>query len=159
MKVRPGFVSNSSSSSFVVMRSKDVWVNEKEKEKILTREHEKLLKKNGFSLQLCYFPHQVDTGRKLSAKEIKNADWGKSVVCNQDCEIEFLLKNRINFVADIHYEHYTMIYDGNSDVLLIAQNYGKQAQMCGDNKTNFKPWCKQGVEKITGETYLKNHKT
>lgn len=124
----------------------------------ITKEQDKLLKENGFTLQLCYYPHQVDVRTKLRKRDLADANWGKSVICNQDYEIEFLLQNRISFMADIHYEHYTMIYDGQSDVLLIAQNYGKQAQMNGNDKVNFKPWRKPGVKRTTGKTYLKHHR-
>lgn len=157
MRIRSGFVSNSSSSSFVVRRLTDVFTNHGKP--CLTKEQEELLKYNGFTLQLCYYPHQVDTGGKIRNKsDLDVANWGKSITCNQDYEIEFLLQNRISFMADVHYEHYSMIYNGKTDVLLIAQNYGKQAQMSGPDHTLFKPWCKTGVKRTTGKTYLKNNK-
>lgn len=157
MKTRAGFVSNSSSSSFVVRRFDDMFSSNKKS--CLTKEQEKLLKENRFVLQICYYPHQVDmVNRATTKKDLQIADWVKSVSCNQDYEIEFLLQHRISFMADVHYEHYTMIYDGKSDVLLIAQNYGKQAQMNGNDKVNFNPWCKTGVKRTTGKTYLKTHK-
>lgn len=160
MKIRSGFVSNSSSSSFVVSRIESRWATKKPK-KLLTKEQGVLLRKHGFRLADCYYPDQVDyikKGEKLTSTQRKYANWVRFVSCNQDDEIEFLLKNRLSFTADIHYGHCTMIYDGESDKLLIAQNFGQQALMNGDNKVDFKPWRPNGVEHTTGKEYLKTHK-
>jgi hypothetical protein len=158
MKIRSGFVSNSSSSSFVVARYENPFAQKRPK-KALTLKKERVLIKAGFIKSVAYYPHQVDlqaTPEEIDKDLDSFANWVRSVTCNQDDEIALLLKNRISFVADVHYEHYTMIYDGKSDKLLIAQNYGKQAQMGGTEKIDFKPWREPGLKKTTGKEYLKN---
>jgi hypothetical protein len=159
MKIRTGFVSNSSSSSFVVNRIEDRWTTKSPK-KLLTKEQGILLRKHGFRLADCYYPDNVDypkKGEKLTSAQRKYANWVHYVSCNQDEVIEFLLKNRLGFTADIHYGHRTMIYDGKTDKLLIAQNFGQQALMNGTNKVDFKPYT-PGVQYTTGAEYLKTHK-
>jgi hypothetical protein len=156
MKTRSGFVSNSSSSSFVVARYKDRL--SKKPEKVLPKDKEAALKKAGFVRSLAYYPDQVDMTRPARVSELRlpYVNWVKKVVCNQDDEIFFLLKNRISFVADIHYGHYTMIYDDTTDKLLIAQNFGRQAAMAGNDNINFKVWRNStGIKYTTGSTYLK----
>lgn len=159
MKIRDGFVSNSSSSSFVVQR-RDTHV--RNSPKLVTAEQEKLLKKQGFSLKTCYYPDQVDVwhpDHELTAEEKKYANWTRYVSCNQSDEIEFLLENRISFTADIHYGHSSMIYDGKTDVLIIAQNFGKQIQMWGSGKMTFASMKEtKPVERTTGKQYLKKYK-
>ena len=83
--------------------------------------------------------------------------WCREVTCNQEYEICMLLKARISFMSDIHYGHYSMIYDGKTDQLIIAQNYGIQVMMNGNEKMNFLPRRESGVEYTTGEKYLKTH--
>ena len=160
MKTRSGFVSNSSSSSFIVKRMTETWGTKPVK--ALTKDVEKDLKKQGFVLDVCFYPDQVDyvnQGKKVPKDMLKLANWVRAVACNQEDEIEFLLASRISFSADIHYEHRSMQYDGKTDVLLIAQNYGKQMQMSGTEKMNFAANPKQAaVERTTGKQYLKTHK-
>lgn len=155
MKMRFGFVSNSSTSSFIVQRFKDVWT--KKPKKLLTKKQEKLLDNNGFVLGNAYYPHQVDMRSKPDDPKSPFVNWVKDVTCNQNDEIEFLLKNRLSFTSSIHYENWVMIYDGETDKLLIAQNWGEQALMQGSNKFQFKPSGK-GVELTTGKDYLNRYK-
>jgi hypothetical protein len=162
MKTRNGFVSNSSSSSFVVQRWSDFFGNPK---KMLSADVERELEKMGFTLQFAHYPSQVE-GRPESedpnlqdefTDKMKN--WCRYVICNQEDNIFFLLKERISFMADIHYGNSSMIYDGKTDKLLIAQNFGSQAQMAGEEKVDFVPWKDTpGIQKTTGEKYLKKHK-
>jgi hypothetical protein len=163
MKTRSGFVSNSSSSSFVVRRWDDM--NKKPK-KLLSAGDEKGLQSLGYTLQGAYYPNQITDNRpekprtKLEKEFIETmGNWCRTVTCNQEDEIYFLLKARISFMADIHYEHRSMIYDGKTDVLLIAQNFGKQIQMWGTEKMKFTSSLeKEPVHRTTGKAYLKLHK-
>jgi len=158
MKTRTGFVSNSSSSSFVVPQYEN-WIDQKKK--LLTKADEKALRKLGFALKICYYPDQVmDNKDDDFVKEAPQfANWCREVTCNQEDEIFMLLKARITFTADIHYGHYSMIYDGKTDVLLIAQNFGKQIQMGGAEKMTFASAKEANpVERTTGKKYLKTHK-
>jgi len=163
MKARNGFISNSSSSSFVVPRFEDTMGKRK---KLLLKNDEIKLKKFGFSLGLNFYPDQVRLSSddeklnpELDREILKSANWCQYVSCNQDETIEFLLKNRISFTADIYYGHYSMIYDGKTDVLIIAQNFGKQIQMCGTDKMTFASIKETNpVERTTGKEYIKTLK-
>jgi hypothetical protein len=62
-------------------------------------------------------------------------------------------------MADLHYEHRSLIYDGKTDVLLVAQNFGKQIQMWGTEKMKFTSSLeREPVHRTTGKAYLKLHK-
>jgi hypothetical protein len=155
MKTRNGFVSNSSSSSFVVNRYDDLFASKNHK-MILTPKQIRQLKKNGFKLEMAYFPNQVSRldNERITGEGMKYANYTKSVICNQDDELIFLIENRISFMADVHYENESWIYDGKSDTLIIAQNLGKQAQMGGSDKLNFGLGNREPVVKMTGKEYL-----
>ena len=152
MKTRNGFVSNSSSSSFIVAR-----LDSKTGKSLLTPVQTRLLKKNGFVMEMAYYPDQITGNPPKDSFEKKMSNWVKDIVCNQEDETSLLIKARISFMADIHYDHYSLIYDGATDALLVAQNYGKQAQMNGVDKVNFKPWREPGVEHTTGKKYIKKY--
>lgn len=76
------------------------------------------------------------------------------VTCNQEEIIDFLIANRISFQANIHYEHVSMIYDGKTDELIIAQNFGKQILMDAwpGKYTGTIP---EPIKKTTGAEYMK----
>jgi len=126
MKIRNGFVSNSSSSSFLV----DIYVDwlAKRKRRAISRQQEKKLKQCGFKRTNQHTMNLETTGLK---EDEKGYSYGYSVVCNQDDVIEFLVKNKIPFNALIHYGHESMLYDGKSDEVDIFQNFGIRAGMYG----------------------------
>lgn len=120
MKTRNGFVSNSSSSSFVVHHRKNGWIgpNEDHQTILLSKEQLKKLKKFGFKYSNIMNPHYVRTSvekRESSLKKFKR--WEDiyltyDVTCNQDNVIYFLLSNKIPFVALCHYEEELVTWDG-----------------------------------------------
>lgn len=145
MKTRLGFVSNSSSSSFVVsMKEPHVYPEPKDQ---LTEEDMKKLREYGF-------------------EEIKNDDsppveFQYEVSCNQDEVLEFLLKNKIPFEAECHYGHYQVFYDKKTDRVIEAWNYGCEIATYGpdmvvdeymeDHESNH-----PAIKVCSREEYLKN---
>jgi hypothetical protein len=124
MKIRNGFVSNSSSSSFVV-EYKDY---DKNGEKLLlTDEQVKLLTDFGFIPSSTTNEIAIESCGMQMFKVKKKRDiftYIFSVICNQDDVIEFLLENDIAFKAAIHYGHQTIIYKDHK--LYKYENIGLQ---------------------------------
>lgn len=127
MKTRNGFVSNSSSSSFVVMR-KDYLDNTT----YLSKEDEKKLRKFGFKKVSCCYADQVEFNlfdQEMGNEVSKEYQYGYFVSCNQDNVIWFLLKNNITFEGFCNYGHYHVFYQKDSKHFVIIPNYGQQATM------------------------------
>jgi len=122
MKIRSGFVSNSSSSSFVVKYKTVDYASQKYKYQCrLTEKQIKLLKKYGFKYTKVNNPYFVDTSVSPFEKTLKSfKKWdevylGYSVICNQDDVIYFLLNNKIPFVALCHYDEELVFWDGEGE--------------------------------------------
>lgn len=122
MKIRNGFVSNSSSSSFVVRYKDSNFSAPKEpKNFLLSKELLKKLKKFGFKYSNISNPYFV--GTSLAQKHLTLKSFEKwediyliyDVTCNQNDVIYFLLSNKIPFVALCHYEEEIVVWDGKSD--------------------------------------------
>lgn len=132
MKYRSGFVSNSSSSSFVV-HAMDFW--DKNHKRFITEKEEKLLLGWGFKKTfISHAPFITDeifekghASEKIGGVELYN--YACYVSCNQDDVIYLLLKHNIPFEASCHYNHYHIIYRRDEQVFLEIQNYGEQASM------------------------------
>lgn len=163
--MRNGFVSNSSSSSFVVIR-KDFM----DGKIFLSKQDEAKLKKFGFKKASCYYADQVDFdlfAQEKGEKVSKNYQLGYSVSCNQDDVIYFLVKNQISFEALCEYDHYHVIYKSGAKDFLRIQNYGHQASMSNwRTDKNYKSifekgmsgimdWDTNPVEKVNVKKWLK----
>jgi len=183
MKIRNGFVSNSSSSSFFVVK-KNSW----DKKIYLTKKEEDILVKYGFQKVECFRADQVDCELfhetkasivkeqekekrqfekkygKLSKKDAEsykeNCNYGYSVTCNQDDVILFLLKNNITFEASCHYGDYTVIYKKNEKNFLTLQNYGVQCRgiYSYDEALERVGWVMKdkSIEEVNVKEWLKN---
>ncbi len=178
MKTRNGFVSNSSSSSFIVIR-KDFM--DRKKQFLITPKEEKLLVKYGFKKVSCYYANQIPDEIymirksptkeylkmlkrmkiKLPGKKQKNPyfNYGYDITCNQDDVLYFLLKNNIAFEASIHYEHETVVYKKNAKYFLRVQNFGNQFNMSNwrkDYDEMCEDWNKQQIiTKVNVKEWLK----
>lgn len=109
MKIRTGFVSNSSSSSFLVVLQNYWDPNEL---KILTEEQIKVLKDWQFTFQDYNATKMVD--------------------CNQDEVIYALIEKKIRFTAYCHYGHYSVYYNpAESNKVYFIQNFGNQITTYG----------------------------
>lgn len=137
MKIRIGFVSNSSSSSFVV-RLADGYAellcdNKDDKKKnILTDKQEDLVRSYGFLPSPFSYPSQVEAvqGKQLGGSDSDNLFY--YVECNQADVIEWLVSKRIPFKGAIHYGQETVLYDGESSYVTIIPNLGILAEMYGE---------------------------
>jgi hypothetical protein len=142
MKIRTGFVSNSSSASFVVpFKIKHLKNNQREIINLLSSKEVKLLKRYGF-FESCnrdpYSNMDVDEKwgfncNKCESKNDQNSCSGKifgdmylryNISCNENEPIDFLLKHNIPFYAGMDYDGQLMVYKRDSDKVLILQNEG-----------------------------------
>ena len=162
MKIRNGFVSNSSSSSFVVRANKSTYDKDGKFKcyvSTITNEQRKALKKFGFCKTNAYSPQGVEW---LLEEERKNNELGKNynygycITCNQDDVTKFLLENQIPFIADIHYGHTTLIFDGKT--VEEAVNYGTIMAMYSESYSDYEKAELKGrepIQKFTIKQYLK----
>lgn len=159
MKLRVGFVSNSSSASFVVV-VRDYSFEKKYCERKILKEKEDLLINFGFQYMKGY-PHHlltspgeiVDSIDEFGEKEEINLYF--DVLCNEDEVTDFLFEHKIPFMASIQNDVYLMVYDGKSDYYEIFTDYAKYYLIYGNTgKSAFelfkyvKPYYK---EKINGD--------
>ena len=137
MKTRNGFVSNSSSSSFVVKYKKMSYdaIAKKPVETFLLNEHEvKLLQEQDFTLSNLTHPSHVETSQEkwapggVKVKDNQDITLIKSVSCNQDEEMDFLVAHNIPFIANVHYGHQHVFFERDGKYVYILQNYGDEAE-------------------------------
>lgn len=129
MKIRTGFVSNSSASSFVVKIKN--WLEVEKLRFLISKDKINLLEKFGFWKSTATIPSHVswrdfDDESLAKAKEGKDYwSYAYSVSCNEDEVLHFLVDNKIPFSALCHYDHYLVYYDGKNKII-VARNYGME---------------------------------
>lgn len=116
MKIRTGFVSNSSSASFLVRRI------DMQNKLYLTNDQMNLLEDFGFYRTNAYYPDQVKRETDLEC-DLKYSNYGYDVVCNEDEVMDFLIDHLIPFTSECHYGQYNVCFDGNE--IVTAANLGK----------------------------------
>ena len=119
MKLRNGFVSNSSSSSFLVKHITRDW----DKTPPLSKEDIILLEDYGFYKTYAFYPDQVTNESEL-IKDTDPYNYGLDVICNEDEPLIWLVKNNIPFTADCHYGQFTLVYEKDSDHIVSLRNNG-----------------------------------
>jgi hypothetical protein len=130
MKIRNGFVSNSSSSSFLVKIKSD------EMEKIflesnktfLSKENMKLLKQYHFQETNCndaFLLENVDSFDSKKDLQSEKSYLYYNIVCNQDYVMSLLVKNNIPFTAAIHYGHELAVFEKDSEMVYFFKNFGR----------------------------------
>lgn len=127
MKIRNGFVSNSSTSSFVVAVENWLFRNQK-----LTRRQKCLLIKFGFKPVNTFNPMTVMCTPQEELEKGIEGDYlslGYFVYVNQDDVISFLAKERIPFKALTNYGTESVISDGHR--IWFVPNKGINAEMYG----------------------------
>ena len=125
MKTRSGYVSNSSSSSFVVVLRDD-----RGKETPVTAEMESVLRGYGFRYVREYWKTALTEGSELfdDRSGFKPSDpvaMYYDVACNEDEVEDFLIENRIPFAEWGHYGDFLRQYDGVSDYYDTYANAGE----------------------------------
>jgi len=139
MKIRSGFVSNSSSSSFVV-RVNDMLVFDENNRHIrfVTDEQIMTLKDFGFKYTMSTYPEELFFDSDWTYAEDREPDddgfiivsMGMKVNCNQGDVVDFLVKNKIPFLGYCHYGHYSLVCDGKE--LIEIPNFGIEYGMYQD---------------------------
>jgi hypothetical protein len=175
MKTRNGFVSNSSSSSFIVKYRDMENTCGKIHHFYLTDTELKLLKKYGFKYTTVnnpYFVGILSTALKTSTK-IKDfrfyddINLSYDVTCNQDDVIYFLLKNKIPFVALCHYEQELVVWDGKSKffyempniIEMISRENGELTFDVGEKGQYFPAQLCPKIKKYEIDEWLKKEET
>ena len=158
MKIRNGFVSNSSSSSFVVRANKSTYDKDGKFKcyvSTITDKQRKKLEKYGFYKTHSHCPqavHWIEDKQKNEEVD-KNYNYGYCITCNQDDVTKFLLENKIPFIADIHYGHTTLIFNGKT--VKEAVNYGTIMAMYGESYSAYEIKGREPIRKFTLKQYLK----
>lgn len=134
MKVRSGFVSNSSSSSFIVRNRERFAFPGRDNEPKLTAEDIKLLEDYGFFRVDRPYASELESNHGDVDKSTDDYTFGYYVICNEDEVIVFLLENNIPFTAATQYGHIHMFYDKDSKHMLVARNYGLELEMYGHTR-------------------------
>lgn len=173
MKCRIGFVSNSSSSSFVVINRKTGcnWnKNKPESIILLTDEQVKSLEDFGFKKSANVNLNVYDSIGLIDYNNIpfddnevlETENYVYNITCNEDYVIYFLLLNKISFKAKEHYGYYTLFYDSNDDYFIRATDFGAIISMDGykDFKKHFEKYGLkyEPIKIIQVEKYLEDNK-
>ena len=127
MKTRTGYVSNSSSASFIVILKDDAM----EGMAAVTSEQEQVLFNYGFRYVREYWKWALQNGSpthtsRKSFKPDDHVSMTYDVSCNEDEVEDFLFKNHIPFVELFDYDTQVRHYDGIHDYSDVYLNAGKQ---------------------------------
>ena len=168
MKIRSGFVSNSSSTSFVVKTRPSKWdvtLKEMGMEDVdsftLSVDKVDLLKSVGFFSCQSENPFFMKKG---SHDEEKNVVLGFSINCNQDFVMELLVANDIPFKASVHYGHYLYSYEQGDDYIYVLSNFGmeyvsrpKELEEILSEDNDYDKMFTAPLRRISKKDYLKNY--
>lgn len=123
MKIREGFVSNSSTSSFIVLYDFKIG-NSKLTGPRLTREQVTRLRNIGFFFTSSGDPVRLPEPKSLEEFEsYENVFLRYDVTCNQEEVILDLLENKIPFIASTHYDQEVISWDGKSEHFIERPNH------------------------------------
>jgi len=132
MKIRNGFVSNSSTSSFIV--EKEDWRTRNR----ISEDQINLLIGFGFKATNNTLD-QIDANGEVNV-DISGYNLGYYVICNENEVIDFLVENKIPFNGLTHYGNNAVLYDGINEPVYI-QNEGNIALTYGIE--HYNKWVKK----------------
>ena len=154
MKIRHGFVSNSSSSSFVI-RLESSWISQGERRDLISREEIGTLLNYGFeytqyrsATQLQHSFLGTDTESNKETEYL-----GYEVTCNEDEVIGFLVKHNIPFHASKHYGNTSVFFARDSKEILFVDNLGQKFEMYEWKDDSYKD---ESVERLKQMTEIIN---
>jgi len=160
MKIRNGFISNSSSSSFIVRIKDDNLMGSMydiDTKLLANKEDVKKLEEYGFTKTNLTSPFQDEDGMIKSGHPDYFISMKYFVTCNEDFVIYFLVKNNIPFKASCHYGHEYVSYKKDSDFIVKGQNFGLAMDMYGDDywpkfgEMEIPPYSELSVKKYLNE--------
>ena len=136
MKIRQGFVSNSSTASFIIQIKEDNLFPEEIKYFLASKEDISNLIGAGFSFaeNISLSPISFNPKNSSNKRTEKSTCLTHFVSCNEDEIISFLVKNNIPFKASCHYDHYYVSYKRDSNYILFARNFGIEIDTYGEDK-------------------------
>jgi hypothetical protein len=155
MKLRTGFVSNSSTASFIVRIKQDSW--HKVKDELFLANEEDIIKLEEYGFERTNATNPFDS----NGTTIKTGDPGTDhyismkyfVTSNYEEQVAFLVKNNIPFKASCHYGHKYMSYKKDSDYIFKATNYGLIFNMYGED--HFDYFTEQDMKNLNFKPYRK----
>lgn len=141
MKMRNGFVSNSSASSFIVRHIDGIGNMGGKSKGLLNKATINKLLKFGFKVTGITHPSHLDCNGNADYKdqsvwepwkndkgEVITQSYGYWVSCNEDEVISFLVKNDIGFIANGHYGHVTYLFHKGDKHVMVFRNYGAEVE-------------------------------
>jgi len=128
MKIRTGFVSNSSTASFIVQTRPSDWDKlTKYSEELpsigISEDKIELLKKHGFWPTKETNPFAREMG-VIRGKTEDDTFLTFKISCNHDYVLQFLVANEIPFKAAVSYAQYLYTYDPKEECIYRLQNFG-----------------------------------
>ena len=166
MKLRLGFISNSSSSSFIVKTRPTKWdiiLTKTSAEEIPMEEKTiELLKKFGFKSTENHDPFREEMVC-IAEEKLETGDGSLLslyMVCNQDIALQFLVANDIPFKASVHYGQYLYSYDKGDDYIYVIRNFGiAYINKPKELEANFDEICmyEKPIKKIDKKQYIRGY--